>query len=78
MSGKIKFNEADLDDDFGGESSDDQAYTDREKYLVKKYKAGQKKSNEDDGVNTNVTNMCVCYVTKVLPLISARFCARLQ
>lgn len=42
MSSKIKFNEDDLDDDFGAGSSGDE-FTEREKYLVKKYKDGKKK-----------------------------------
>lgn len=43
MSNKIKFNEDDLDDDFGAGTSDEEEYTEREKYLVKKYKDGKKK-----------------------------------
>lgn len=46
MANKIKFNEDDLDDDFGAGSSDDE-YTEREKYLVKKYKDGKRKKAED-------------------------------
>lgn len=46
MANKINFNEDDLDDDFGAGSSDEE-YTEREKYLVKKYKAGKKKPKED-------------------------------
>lgn len=51
MSSKIKFNEDDLDDDFGAGSSDEE-YTEREKYLVKKFKDGNKKkvTHEDDEV----------------------------
>lgn len=46
MSNKIKFNEDDLEDDFGAGSSDDE-YTEREKYLVKKYKDGKKKKPQN-------------------------------
>lgn len=43
MSNKIKFKEDDLDDEDFNEGSSDEEYTEREKYLVKKYKAGKKK-----------------------------------
>lgn len=46
MASKIKFTEDDLDDDFGAGTSDDE-YTEREKYLVKKYKDGRKKPAQD-------------------------------
>lgn len=46
MSNKIKFTEDDLDDDLGAASSDEE-FTEREKYLVKKYKDGKKKKAVD-------------------------------
>lgn len=47
MSNKIKFKEDDLDDNLGDGTSDEE-YTEREKFLVKKYKSGKKKAPESD------------------------------